>query len=563
MTMIARSHRHWAITVLLFLVLSFGWTTPSMAEAPDPADVVIQNIKERLDAADRGIGGLSSTSNYFAGDRWRDNFRSAAAAIPLEQRRDFRTGWLEGMEIAKRWKERLATANNVLKALEYCIDFYKPLRDGNFSELTVQAAGLITKIVTDKVLDRVGNVLCATMSAATGFAAPGTFVLCTLATNWVAGKISDKVEEYVERRVREALAKANTASQPAPSGINGGGGGAQAPPTPATVAEGARARLAGIINLSVRTGDVTTTAKGESTAVANVGVALGDGNAKVDVNVRGPITTAADGKSKAYTGIGVTEGNNATASVQIEGGVTTRASGRSDARTEVGVAKDGKTAVRIGGNVTTVAKDRAEATALIGAASDGGQAVVTVRRDVTTTASGKAKASNTLGVARNHGQATVAVGEGVTANASGSGKASNEVGVADKGNVNVRISGSINALASGTGAAQNQIGQSSGGNVNVYGGGSVNTLGSSGGSSSTKIGQGQSVYLKGSVINKNGNLEIGGACAAQRNGQCCIEIHRLFCVLQKVPPHKGQCPPRFEQSAGMCYLYSDKKHSIH
>jgi hypothetical protein len=201
---------------------------------------------------------------------------------------------------------------------------------------------------------------------------------------------------------------------------------------------------------------------------------------------------------------------------------------------EIGVARGGDVEIDAAtGDVSTVARGRgSRAYRGIGVAEgDGSDITARVRGDVSTSARRGAVATSQVGVASGGADVTAVVGDDVVTHGAG-------------------------------GNATNRIGTSTGRDVNVAVGGSVTTLGDRC-DSTTNIGAGKSAYVGGDVVNLCGSLTIGGLCVARRDGQCCIEIHRQLCVLHKVPPdNKGRCPPRFERWGWMCYLYSDKRHSI-
>ncbi len=213
--------------------------------------------------------------------------------------------------------------------------------------------------------------------------------------------------------------------------------------------------------------------------------------------------------------------------------VNTNATGSSTAVADIGVARvGGETVNARADDVTTTARGQASAYSGIGVAEGRGSEVNVRVDDVTTTARDRATAESLVGIAKNGADVTASVREDVTTTASGSGRASSIVG------------------------------RSSGGNVTAQVGGSV-TTNANRGSSSTRIGDGASAFVRGDVVTRNGDTSVGGACVARRNGACCVQVHRNLCVLNVLPPdNKGRCPPRFERSGGLCYLYSDKEHRI-
>jgi hypothetical protein len=261
---------------------------------------------------------------------------------------------------------------------------------------------------------------------------------------YVASKFDDEAEEWVKARVREGLDDDDE-----------------------EVTRNRDSRYSGNIEIRARAGDINNSAVGaSSSAVTDVGVARG-GDVEIDVRV-GDVTTSARSGSDVYTGIGVAEGDNVEIDALVGGDVATMGRGGGNATTHIGV-------------------------------SSGGDVGVSVREDVLT--------------------------------------------------------------KSGSGSAETFIGTSTGSDIDVAVGGSVFTDGGRG-SATTRIGTGKSAFIGGDVINRKGDLTIGGLCVAKRNGKCCIEVHRQLCVIQKVPPDsKGNCPPRFERY-GWCYLYSDKAHRI-
>ena len=291
-------------------------------------------------------------------------------------------------------------------------------------------------------------------------------------------------------------------------------------------------RQVGDINIETHVNSVVTTALENSYAHSEVGVARG-GAIDVDANIRGEVNTVAKNNSSAYVGLGIAEGHSLEVDVDVRGDVNTIAKSHSSANSTVGEAYGLRHDVnaQVRSSVNTIAINRSSASSRVGAAyGDNSDVNVSVRDSVNTIAKSGSIAISDIGVAHS-GDVTVVVDE-------------------------------VNTIASHSGAAYSEIGSSSGNNVSVGINGSVSTIAKSGGQTSTRIGVDKSVYVKGDVVNSGGDLAIGGACKARRDGQCCIEIHRRYCVLRKVPPDsKGRCPPRFEHW-GLCYLYSDKKHRI-
>lgn len=290
-----------------------------------------------------------------------------------------------------------------------------------------------------------GSACFAALSAMPPVAVAG-FALCWAATTYLASAAGDGAEYVVEAGLRRALRRSGGSSQTGPPGAQGGG----------------RTR----INANVD--DVTTSARDDSTAMADIGTSRTGG---VTINVDADdVTTTARDDSVAYSGIGIADGRGSEVDASVE-------------------------------DVTTIARGNSSAESLVGVAGSGGRVTADVREDVLTS-------------------------------------------------------------ATGGGHSTTVIGRSNGGNVTASVRGSVATM-SKGGAASTRIGDGASAMVRGDVVNRNGDLSIGGSCVARRDGACCIQIHRNYCVLQVVPPNdKGACPPRFERSGALCYLYSDKQHSL-
>lgn len=403
-------------------------------------------------------------------------------------------------------------------ALEEMLEVGGALLDGDLGEATVQFVGGIANVLIDQGVPLLAGAACS------AFGTPAVGVVCYRLAK-AAIEITG-VDEWVERKVEDAVRRIQDDDD--------------------DEREQSRRRrddddddrqrdraetYDGSIEIDVITDDVTTTAGAGSTAVTDIGVARG-GNVVIDARVDGTVNTNAQNDSSAYTAIGVAEGDDARLQVDVDGGVSTTAKNDSTAYTGIGVTGGG-----------------------------GGKVTVDVDGGVTTSATNRASASTEIGYA-NDGTATVRVDGGVNTIAKSGGEASTEIGTAEGGRVTVSVGDGVTTSATGSGSAKTVVGTSSGGNVNVNVGGSVNTISRGGANTSTNIGAGKSAFVGGDVLNKGGDLSIGGACRARRDGQCCIDIHRNLCVLQMTPTHKGNCPPRFERSGGMCYLYSDKKHRL-
>ena len=557
-------------------LMTLAGPTAAAAQSEDPADRVLESMESAaddgglmVDAAQRG----TDSSLFLFEDSVSDGrYKAEIKKIPLEERKAYRETSAKlraEYKKAKRFSKLAEWGGWVLDAAEYVFRVGRDALEGNWPEVLAETAGFVAGRAAAVVTKTLTRVACAEVGAVLGVAATPAvgvtaFAVCTgigfVAEIYISKAVDDAVTDGLRRAGREpdpapeVVPPKTTASGTAPQ--------KPAPPrAPPGLDSAAASRLGGIIDLNVSTRDVNTASSGSSTAVTDIGVARGDGNAEVDVSVGGTVTTRADGKSSAITKIGVAEGGDAKINVTVDGPVTTTATGRSSARTDIGVSTGGDVNARVD-SVSTTATGRSDAAATVGAASGGGRADVSVGGGVTTSASGKASASNEIGIGDGGGRANARIDGGANAIASGSGSASNRVGVANGGRANARVGGSVNAIGTGSGSASNEIGVSSGGSSSATVGGSVTSIGSGGGNASTRIGVGSSATVGGSVINKGGDLEIGASCAARRNGQCCVQIHRRLCALSVVPTHKGRCPPRYERWGGLCYLYSDKIHSI-
>ncbi|CCG41184.1 hypothetical protein [Magnetospirillum molischianum] len=171
---------------------------------------------------------------------------------------------------------------------------------------------------------------------------------------------------------------------------------------------------------------------------------------------------------------------------------------------------------------------------------------VKVEGDVSSVAAGSGAASTRIGsTTSGKGTSTTNVMGNVT-NYSTHGSSVTEIGTQDRGGTTV-IRGDATNVNSELRVNGNSF---IGGNVTVTNG------------SRADIGGCGSVYVSGDVVVPNGNLEVGCGCAGRRNGQCCIEFHQGFCVLQIVPPSEDGCPPGFILSSGLCRLFSDFEHKF-
>jgi len=172
---------------------------------------------------------------------------------------------------------------------------------------------------------------------------------------------------------------------------------------------------------------------------------------------------------------------------------------------------------------------------------------VQVNGDVVSNAAGNgASASTRLGSSlRGKGHSSTQIDGRVITQSTG-GASSTEIGGQDKSG-STTIRGNVLNYNSQIRATDNTY---VGGDMTATNGASVN------------IGGCGSVHISGDVVVPNGDLEIGCGCAGRRNGQCCIEFHNGFCVLNMVPPSEDGCPPGYFLSEGLCRLYSDFSHRV-
>lgn len=564
------------LAALALGLLTLAGPTVAFAQSKDAADRVLENLESTAESGGQMTEGAKRGADinlFLFEDSVSDGrYKAEIQKIPLEERKAYRETSAKlraEYKKAQRFSKLAEWGGWILDGAEYVFRVGRDALEGNWPEVLAETAGFVAGRAAAVVTKAVTKVACAQIGAVLGVAATPVvgvtaFAVCTgigfVAEIYISTAVDDAVTDGLSRAGREP----DPAPEVVPPKTNASGTAPQKPTPPRSPpgpANAAASRLGGMIDLNVRTRDVNTGASGSSTAVTDIGVAGGDGNAEINVSVGDTVTTRADGKSSAITKIGVAEGGDAKINVTIDESVTTIATGRSSASTGIGVSTGGDVNARVD-RVTTTATGRSDAAATVGAASGGGRADVSVDGGVTTISSDRASAVNEIGIGDGGGRANARVGGGANAIASGSGSASNRVGVANGGRVNARVGGSVNAIATGSGSASNEIGASSGGSSSATVGGSVTSIGGGGGNASTRIGVGASAAVGGSVINKGGDLEIGTSCAARRNGQCCVQIHRRLCALNVVPTYKGGCPPRYERWGGLCYLYSDKIHSI-
>ena len=156
-------------------------------------------------------------------------------------------------------------------------------------------------------------------------------------------------------------------------------------------------------------------------------------------------------------------------------------------------------------DVHTQADTGGRASTQVGSSSGGMNSTVRVRGDISTKASDGRRASTTIG-----GQ------DGVT-----------RTGGVNNNNSQIDVGGntSVGGQIDGTDA-----------NVNIggrYGG----------------------AHIDGDVTVRGANLEIGGACAGRVDGRCCWEFYWDKCVISRVPPHKGSCPPGYRHTGQWCRLF--------
>ena len=94
---------------------------------------------------------------------------------------------------------------------------------------------------------------------------------------------------------------------------------------------------------------------------------------------------------------------------------------------------------------------------------------------------------------------------------------------------------------------------------------SVTRIGSTG-TGTGRAGGTYSTVIDGTVYNRGGTLEINPVqgCATTRNGQCCIEIHRSYCVIDRYKRSKRSsgCASGYERDGRYCYQYADKRHRL-
>ncbi|MCG8463910.1 MAG: hypothetical protein MI750_03525 [Xanthomonadales bacterium] len=287
----------------------------------------------------------------------------------------------------------------------------------------------------------------------------------------------------------------------------------------------------GNIRININANTINSSANNHSDAVTEIAVARA-GRVNVRANIKGDVHTLAENRSLAYTGIGLSQADRSTLDINLRG------------------------------DVITAARNSSKAVTVVGEASGSNHDVdVTIRDDVVTVASNKSSATTVIGsVSGNDGDADVYIRDGVTTIAKNRSSAHTSIGTARGNDVDVTVD-EVNNYADQGGQSSIIIGDARYRNTQATIGGSV-TNSARGGHTNTVIGSTQSAYIRGDVVNMGGDLHIGGSCAARRDNQCCIEIHRNYCVISKVPPDdRGQCPPRYELW-GFCYLYSDKRHRI-
>lgn len=174
------------------------------------------------------------------------------------------------------------------------------------------------------------------------------------------------------------------------------------------------------------------------------------------------------------------------------------------------------------------------------------QSDVQVNGNVTTSATGGGAASTQIGTSDGRGSRSVTKIEGDVYTQSNGGSSSTEIGGQGKDGTTIIMRDVMNLGGKVRATGDTVIG----GSVVTEEGAEVN-LGGCG-----------SVYVSGSVVVPNGSLAVGCGCAGYRNGQCCIEFHLGFCVLQEVPPSQHGCPPDFILSGGLCRLFSDFDHRV-
>lgn len=211
-------------------------------------------------------------------------------------------------------------------------------------------------------------------------------------------------------------------------------------------------------------------------------------------------------------------------------------------------------------NVTTIATGTGtSAITNVGTAAEGGSDVTgIVQGDIVTRARRGHDAETTVGATgAGGGQATGIVGGDISTDAS-RGDARLRVGVASGGGRATGIIGGDAVIDTRRGDGSITVGRSNGGSgFGVVGGDAMVN-----GGGDITVGSGATGIVGGDVMVNGGSVIVGGACAAIRDGKCCIAIHRRYCVLSITPLTSHGCPPRYEPSVGACYLFSDKRHRI-
>lgn len=283
-------------------------------------------------------------------------------------------------------------------------------------------------------------------------------------------------------------------------------------------------------DIDVETGDVTNTVTGRNaTGIVDVGVARGNGGGNVEIDVNADeITNTADGNNAtAAIGLGVDQSSSGDVNIEADVGTISNIAGsNATSITDIGVSTGGSGAVDIdvqAGDVNNGAAAGGHAVIEMGTTHNGG--TVRVRaNDVINDAGTGETATVVIGAATDGGRSNVSIGGDVV----NRGNSSVTIGAADGGNVNVHIRG-------GT----------------ITSGGTTN------------VGVDNSVFVGGDVINKSGNLGVGGkGCVGHRNGKCCLKFNRGLCAISITPPGKHGCAPRYEFDRGSCYLYTDRRHRV-
>ncbi len=159
--------------------------------------------------------------------------------------------------------------------------------------------------------------------------------------------------------------------------------------------------------------------------------------------------------------------------------------------------------------------------------------------------------------------------------ATGGSTAVTRVGTATGGNaeINAHVSGTVTNTAAAGNTARTEIGVSTGNtrtsvNVgNVITDATRNDAGTYIGANTSSVGRaaGTNVDISGSVINKGGDIVVGGngICQGYRDNKCCLEFHLRKCVVSMfAKPPKKPCPPGYNLSVGFCRLYADYNHSV-